>query len=98
MNTIVDCKIADFCWDSILNDCPTFERSKLNPQIFEVNNIASISVRDKSIHIHPGDEDTLRIIMCKLSDAVSSYYGVNASVTYECDSNIRVSVQPPIRR
>lgn len=91
MNTIVNYEVEQFDWVKILCACHMFEQSKYNPNIFEHKNIASISARDKIIHIHPGDERVLDIILPVLAFAVSSFFGVDAVVTMQNRDTICVS-------
>lgn len=89
-NTFVNCELKQFDWNAILSAYSNFEQNRFNPNLFEYKNTATIFAKNEEIHIHPGDENTLNTILPMLASAVTSFFGIEATVTAESGGTISV--------
>lgn len=90
MNTFVNCELKRFDWNTILSAYNNFEQNRFNPNLFEYKNTATIFAKNEEIYIHPGDKNTLNAILPMLASAVTSFFGIEATVTAESSGTISV--------
>ena len=88
-NTLIVCSdekiVCSFSWEKILENSKIFIQYPLNPSIWELENICSLSVYDKYICCHPVIDDN---IIAKLEICVSNYYSCKTNIVVDYKEDI----------